>query len=373
LKAHVLDRAVRALLDELAANPGPPVYEMTPDEARSAFLHVQAATAHGFAHAPPAQIRDWNVASSVGPLRLRVIRPDGARDDSPGIMYFHGGGWVLGGATTHDRLVRELAVGADATVVFVDYALAPEHRFPVAIEQAYAATCHVAEHAREFGIDRDLLSVAGDSAGGNIATVVALLAAQRGRPSIAGQVLFYPVTSADFDTASFEECAEGPWLTRAAMQWFWDQYLPDHGARNDLRASPLRASLEDLSKAPAALVITAENDILRDDGEAYGRRLVEAGVEVVSTRYNAVIHDFVSLNALASAPPRARGGEASGRLPRSATGTNQSRLMSFIARPGFEGLLELKSCAVSNPALEVESRSCLERLPTKPKPTVWRP
>ena len=225
----VLDHTIREFLDELAANAGPPVYQLTPDEARSTLLRAQSGTVRK----PEAQIKDWNVDSAVGALRLRTIRPNSARDSSPVIMYFHGAGWVMGDATTHDRLVRELAVGIDATVVFVDYDRAPEHRYPVAIEQAYAATQYVSEHSEEFRVDATRLAVAGESSGGNMATVVSLLAKERSGPDIAGQLLFYPATNADFETDSYKQFADGPWLTRRAMQWFWDQYLPDHSKRNE--------------------------------------------------------------------------------------------------------------------------------------------
>jgi acetyl esterase len=295
----VLDRTIRKFLDELAANDGPPVYQLTPDEARSTLLRAQSGTAHK----PDAQIKDWNVDSAMGALRLRTIRPNNVRESSPVILYFHGGGWVMGDATTHDRLVRELAVGADATVVFVDYDRAPEHRYPIAIEQAYAAACYVSQHAEEFRVDSTRLAVAGESSGGNMATVVSLLAKQRSGPRIAGQLLLYPVTNANFETVSYQQFADGPWLTRLAMQWFWDQYLPDHSKRKEPTASPLLASLKQLTGLPRTLIITAENDVLRDEGEAYGRKLIEAGIEVVTTRYNAAIHDFMLLNALSNAAP----------------------------------------------------------------------
>jgi acetyl esterase/lipase len=201
---------------------------------------------------------------------------------------------------------RIVAIGAQASVVFVDFDRAPECRYPVALEQAYAATAYVAEHAEAFGVDPARLAVAGESSGGNLATVVSLLAKQRSGPRIACQVLFYPTTNSDFETASYRQFADGPWLTRRAMQWFWDQYIPDHGKRESPYAVPLLASLDSLAGLPRTLIITAENDVLRDEGEAYGRRLIQAGVEVVTTRYNATIHDFVLLNALAnSAPTRA--------------------------------------------------------------------
>lgn len=295
----VLDLVNQNFIDRLAADAGPPIYTLTPDEARNVLLRAQS----GPVQKPNAQVQDLKVASGQYALRLRTIRPDDARDRGPVIVYFHGAGWVMGDATTHDRPVRELAVDADAMVVFLDYHRAPEHRYPIAIEQAYAATRYISEHAEEFGVDGTRLAVAGDSVGGNMATVVSLLAKERSGPAIAAQLLFYPVTNADFETGSYKEFADGPWLTRAAMQWFWDQYLPDHNHRKDATASPLLASLKQLADLPRALIITAENDVLRDEGEAYGRKLIEAGVEVVTTRYNATIHDFVMLNALAGAAP----------------------------------------------------------------------
>jgi acetyl esterase len=238
----------------------------------------------------------------TGSVKLRIVRPEGAKGTLPVIMYFHGGGWVLGDADTHDRLVREIANGAKAAVVFVDYDRSPEARYPIAIEQAYAATKYVADHAKEFQVNSSRLAVAGDSVGGNMAAVVTLLAKERGGPAIDQQVLFYPVTDANFDTGSYNQFANGPWLTREAMKWFWNAYLPDEAKRKDPTASPLQASLEQLNGLPPALIITDENDVLRDEGEAYGRKLTQAGVKVTSIRYNGTIHDFVLLNAIAETP-----------------------------------------------------------------------
>ena len=296
----VLDRVNQDLIDKLATEAAPPVYTLTPNQARTTLLHLQSAPVTK----QDVQTNDLSVNSGPYQLRLRTIRPHAAAGDrGPVIMYFHGAGWVMGDATTHDRLIRELAVGANATVVFLDYDRAPEHRYPVAIEEAYAATCYVAEHAEEFKVDAVRLAVAGDSVGGNMATVVSLLAKQRSGTAIVGQLLFYPVTNGAFESGSYEQFAEGPWLTKAAMKWFWDQYLPDYNQRKKPTASPLLASPEELAGLPRALIITAENDVLRDEGEAYGRKLIGAGVEVVTTRYNATIHDFVMLNALAQAAP----------------------------------------------------------------------
>jgi acetyl esterase len=209
---------------------------------------------------------------------------------------------VVGGKDTHDRLVREIAAGAGAAAVFVDYARAPEARYPVALEQGHAATKWVAEHGRELGLDPARVAVAGDSSGGNLATAVAILARQRGGPRIAAQALLLPATDAGFDTPSYRQFAQGPFLTRELMKWFWDHYAPDLSARREVTASPLGASHAQLQGLPAALVVTAENDPLRDEGEAYARKLIEAGVEVTATRYVGTIHAFVLLNALAGTP-----------------------------------------------------------------------
>jgi acetyl esterase len=298
----ILDPHVQVLLDELAAEGGPPVYKMSPREAREALLRIQSVSVS----MPEAQVRELHTQFAGQKLRLRIVRPIGAPAHCPVIVYFHGGGWVVGDATTHDRLIRDLAIGADVAVAFVDYDRAPEHRYPAAVEQSYAAFCYVAEHAEALELNGKRLAIAGDSAGGNIASAVSLIAKQRNGPRISGQLLFYPVTSADFETDSFKEFQNGPWLSEAAMKWFWDQYLPDVTRRSEPTASPLLATKEELAGLPDTMIITSENDVLRDQGEAYGRMLITAGVNVVSTRYNGTIHDFAMLNALAnSAPTRA--------------------------------------------------------------------
>ena len=211
------------------------------------------------------------------------------------LIYLHGGGWILGGFDTHERLVREIACGTRAAVVFVDYSPAPEHRYPVQIEEDYAATKYVAEHADELHIDPARLAIAGDSVGGNMVAAVSPLAKERGGPSIA----FY-----GFHSGSYNEFENGPWLTKAAMRWFWNAYLPnpDKATQRDPHVSPLQASIDQLQGLPPALVITDENDVLRDEGEAYAHKLAEAGVTVTSVRYNGTIHDFLMLNALAGTP-----------------------------------------------------------------------
>jgi acetyl esterase len=292
-----LELHTQQFIDSLAG--APPIYTLSPAEARSVLTRAQSIPVGK----PSAVIEDITLpVGPTGSVPIRIFRPVGAAEVLPVVMYFHGGGWVLGDQDTHDRLVREIAVGVRAAVVFVDYARSPEARYPVAIEQAYAATRYVADNAAELRIDPLRLAVAGDSVGGNMVAAVTLMAKQRRGPTIAFQVLFYPVTDARFDTPSYCRFAEGPWLTKRAMEWFWDAYLPDSAARRQPTATPLNASLDQLAGLPEALVITDENDVLRDEGEAYARKLSDAGVRVISVRYNGTIHDFVMLNALADTP-----------------------------------------------------------------------
>ncbi|MBL8706854.1 MAG: alpha/beta hydrolase [Rhodospirillales bacterium] len=290
----------QAFLDALAKAGGPPIYTLTPAAARDVLAGAQA----GPVAKPEADIQDLTIpAGPLGAVDLRIIRPKGSTARLPAILYLHGGGWVLGDRNTHDRLVREIAVGVQAAVVFVDYHRSPEAQFPVPGEEGYAALQYLAAHADAFNIDADRIAIAGDSVGGALAAAVTLMAKQRGGPTLVQQVLFYPVANADFDTGSYRQFAEGPWLTRKAMQWFWDQYLPDHGKRNAPEAAPLKATLAQLKGLPPALVITDENDVLRDEGEAYAAKLAAAGVPVVQVRYLGAIHDFVMLNGLAETEP----------------------------------------------------------------------
>jgi acetyl esterase/lipase len=214
------------------------------------------------------------------------------------ILYIHGAGWVFGNAHTHDRLVRELAVGTDAAVVFPEYDLSPEARYPVAIEQNYAVAQWVVEQGGTKGLDGSRLAVAGDSVGGNMTAALTLMAKERGGPALVQQVLFYPVTDASFDTPSYHQFATGYFLRRDGMQWFWDQYTTDESERAQITASPLRATTGQLTGLPPALVITGEADVLRDEGEAYANKLRKAGVPVTAVRFQGIIHDFVMLNAL---------------------------------------------------------------------------
>jgi acetyl esterase len=307
-----LEPVTQRFIDDLIAAGGPPVFTLSPADARDLLARQQSVPTAK----PDARIED--ATFPVGPkgaVRVRIVRPKDSERLMPVIMHFHGGGWVLGDVNTHDRLIREIAVGAHAAVVFVDYDRAPEAQFPIPLEEAYAATKYVAENGSLLNVDSSRLAVVGDSAGGNMAAAVTLLSKQRGGPKIAFQVLFYPVTNANFETGSYKEFQDGPWLTRRAMEWFWNAYLPDQAARKAIIATPLSATLDQLEGLPDALVITAESDVLRDEGEAYARKLSEAGVRVTYTRYLGTIHDFVMLNAIADTPA-ARGAiaQANGSL-----------------------------------------------------------
>lgn len=293
----VLEPTTQKFIDSLAGAPA--IYTLTPDQARDVLSSAQS----GPVAAPAVDVTDTTLpVGPTGQTRVRIIRPQGNADRLPVIVYFHGAGWVMGGTDTHDRLVRELAAGANAALVFVDYDRSPEARYPIAIEQDYAVTKYVADHPEQLNVDATRLAIAGDSVGGNMTAVVSLLAQERRGPAITAQLLFYPVTDADFNNGSYTEFANGPWLTRDAMKWFWNAYAPKGVDRKDPHVTPIHATKAQLAGQAPALVITDENDVLRDEGEEYARHLSEAGVRVTTTRYNGTIHDFVMLNALSETP-----------------------------------------------------------------------
>jgi acetyl esterase len=289
---HILEPAAQEIAD--ATSKPPFLYELGPEGARKVLDDIQAAPIDKL----DVEEKWITVPAEVGDVRVRIVKPPGATGALPVVLYVHGGGWILGNAGTHDRLVRELAVGAKAAVVFVEYERSPEARYPVAIEQAYATARWITRDGASEGLDATRLAVAGDSVGGNMTAALAILAKQRGDVTFVHQSLYYPVTDAAQDTGSYREFANGPFLTAKAMAWFWDAYLPDHDRRAEITASPLRASLEELTGLPEAFVIVDENDVLRDEGEAYARKLVAAGVRTTSLRYNGILHDFMMLNPL---------------------------------------------------------------------------
>ncbi|WP_042388028.1 alpha/beta hydrolase [Streptacidiphilus melanogenes] len=291
--APVLEQAAAEFA---AATAKPPfLFDLGPVEGRKAVDEVQSGEI-----TKPAVDEEWITVPGgpTGSVRARLVKPAGAAGTLPVIVYIHGAGWVFGNAHTHDRLVRELAVGANAAVVFPEYDLSPEARYPVAIEQNFAVARWVVTDGAAKGLDASRIAVAGDSVGGNMSAALTLMAKERGGLPLLAQVLFYPVTDASFDTGSYHQFAGGYFLRRDAMQWFWDQYTTDPAQRAEITASPLRATTEQLTGLPPALVITGEADVLRDEGEAYANKLRQAGVPVTAVRYQGIIHDFVMLNAL---------------------------------------------------------------------------
>lgn len=297
----VLDARNQWFLTFLEQLNRPQVFQVSLEQARAMHERGQALFPLALL---PAQVEQRTIpCGPKGNLQLRIVRPEHAEAELPVIIYFHGGGWVLGSFETYDRFLRQLVSGTGAALVFVEYSLSPEARFPVALEECYAATQWVSEHGAALGVDASRLVIAGDSAGGNLAAAVCLLAKERGGPRIAGQALIYPATASGFDTASFHQFGHGYYLTAEASRWFWHQYAPDRSADHDPHACPMAASTDQLTGLPPALVITGECDVLRDEGEAYAGRLMQAGVSVACTRYLGVIHGFIGINALAESAP----------------------------------------------------------------------
>jgi acetyl esterase len=289
-----LEPTTQAFINSLS---GPPLSQLSPADAHQVLTGLQSQ---------PIELQDAQIEDTVWPVgptgetRIRIVRPAsaGATEVLPVILYTHGGGWVLGDKITHDRLVREIANGVGATVIFVDYVNAPEAKYPTQQEQAYASLLHAVEHARELRVDASRLAIVGDSVGGHMAALVTLMAKQRGGPKIRFQVLFYPVVDAISDNDSYRTFANGPWLTADSARFFFAQ---EGFTGKETDAWPLRASTEELRGLPDALIVV-DDDILRSEGEAYAAKLMQAGVRVTSVRYNGTIHDFVMLNPLAHTP-----------------------------------------------------------------------
>jgi acetyl esterase/lipase len=290
----VLEKAAQEFVEGTARPPF--LYELTPGEARAVLDDVQAAPIDK----PPVDDRWITVPADVGDVRVRIVRPPDAVGTLPVILYMHGGGWVLGNAGTHDRLVRELAVGTGAAVAFVEYERSPEAHYPVAIEQGYATAQWIVHEGAANQLDPDRVAIAGDSAGGGMTAALALMASERGDVRFVHQSMYYPVTDAAMDTDSYEQFAEGYFLTDKAMAWFWESYAPDVERRSEPFASPLRADEAQLVGLPPAFLIVDEADVLRDEGEAYAARLRAAGVAVTTVRYDGITHDFMMLNPLSA-------------------------------------------------------------------------
>lgn len=289
-----LEPEAKQLAEDTA--PHPRIYEVPPEEGRKILLDLQS----GEGVERPDVDEQWvDVdAGEWGTVRTRIIREKGVEGTLPGLFYIHGAGWVFGDDKTHDRLFRELTVGAGAVGIFPVYDRAPEKGYPTQVEQNYAVGQWAAQHGAEYGIDTSRLAVTGESVGGCMSAVFAQMNKDRGGLKLAAQALLYPVANADFDTPSYLQFAEGYYLTRDGMKWFWDAYTTDPAKRAEKYASPLQTPLEELKGLPKALVITDEADVLRDEGEQYANKLREAGVDVTSVRVAGMVHDFLLLDSL---------------------------------------------------------------------------
>jgi acetyl esterase len=288
----VLEPAAKQVTDMFSKPPF--LYEMTPADARKVLADAQSA--------PVSKLpvdEEWiTVPSPAGDVRVRLIKPQGATGMLPVIVYMHGGGWILGNAGTHDRLVRELAVGARAALAFVEYPNSPEAHYPVAIEQGYATAQWITRDGASKGLDASRMAVAGESVGGNMTAALALMAKERGDVRFVQQSMYYPATDAAMNTASYEQFATGYYLSRKSMEWFWDAYTSDPAQRKEITASPNQASTEQVTGLPPTYLCVDEADVLRDEGEAYAAKLRSAGVPVTTVRFGGTVHDFMLLNAL---------------------------------------------------------------------------
>ncbi|WP_349971405.1 alpha/beta hydrolase [Pseudomonas caspiana] len=294
-----IEHNTQAFLNALAAGGGKPLEQLNPKDARAVLTGAQQSVKVDLSG---VQVSDRSIKVAGESIDLKIVRPANVKGDLPVFMFFHGGGWVLGDFATHERLIHDLVVNSGAVAVYVNYTPSPEAHYPTAINQAYAATKWVAEHGKEIGVDGSRLAVAGNSVGGNMAAVVSLMAKEQNTPKLRFQLLLWPVTDSNFETGSYNEFAEGHFLTKVMMKWFWDNYTTSATERAQIHASPLKATVEQLRGLPPALVQTAGADILRDEGEAYARKLDAAGVAVTTVRYNGMIHDYGLLNPLNQIP-----------------------------------------------------------------------
>jgi len=294
-----IESHVKAFLTVLNSGDGKPLEQLSPAAARAVLTGAQESVKFDYAD---ITVTEKTINADGQSIRIHIVKPAHTNGILPVFMFFHGGGWVLGDFPTHQRIVRDIVTGSGAAAVFVNYTPSPEAQYPVAINEAYAATKWVAGHGEEIGVDGKRLAVAGNSVGGNMAAVVALMAKDKKGPEIKLQVLLWPVTDASFETESYNKFATGRFLTKNMMKWFWDNYTTDPNERKEIYASPLQATTEQLKGLPAAFVEVAENDVLRDEGEAYARKLDEAGVNVTAVRFNGMIHDWGLLNPLVKVP-----------------------------------------------------------------------
>ncbi|HEY9647462.1 MAG TPA: alpha/beta hydrolase [Chroococcidiopsis sp.] len=294
-----LSREVKAFLKVLNSGDGPPLESLSPLEARQVLVDAQAAANVDLSGIDESE---KTIVADGYSIILNIVRPAGVKGILPVFIFIHGGGWVLGDYPTHKRMVRDLVVLSGFSGVFINYTRTPDAQYPQAINEIYAATKWVAEHGAEIGVDGKNMAVVGNSVGGNMTAVTTLMAKASGGPKIKLQILMWPIVDANFETESYQQFGEKRFLTTPLMKWMYDMYIADPEKRKDIYASPLHATVEQLKGLPPALIQVAESDILRDEGEAYGRKLDEAGVPVTTVRYNGMIHDFGLLNGLAEIP-----------------------------------------------------------------------
>jgi acetyl esterase/lipase len=294
-----VEHRIQEFLKALNSGGGKPIETLTPAEARKVLVDAQASVPLDL---PACDVEEKTITQDGLTVRLHIVRPAGSKAVQPAFIFIHGGGWILGDFPTHERFVRDLVADSGFTAVFVNYTPSPEAHYPTAINEIHAAAKWVAAHGEEIKVDGTRLAIVGNSVGGNMTGAVALLAKDKGGPEFKCQILLWPVTDANFDTESYHEYANGYFLSRAMMQWFWDAYTTDPAQRREIYASPLQATAEQLMGLPPTLIQVAGNDVLRDEGLAYARKLDAAGVDVTAVRYENLIHDYGLLNAISQVP-----------------------------------------------------------------------
>lgn len=286
-------------LDNLKSSSAKPLYEMTPNDARDFLENLQQKSYKEI----ECYTQDKVITTNIGDINLRIFKPSKTRKKLPVILYIHGGGWVLGSKNSWDRFLRQLSKYTNTAIIFPEYSLSPEVKYPIALNQIYSTLEYIYSNPTEFNINPEKIIIAGDSVGGNMATVTALRSIIENGPELSFELLLYPVTSSAMDTESYKIFSKGPWLTQKAMEWFWNCYEPDQNKRKHPYISPLNTNINELKKMPKTLIITAENDVLRDEGKAYAQKLDEAGVDVMCVQINGTCHDFMVLNALTHTNP----------------------------------------------------------------------
>ena len=294
-----VEHRIRDFLKALNSGGGKPMETMTPAEARKVLVDAQASVR---LELPPCDIEAKTITHDGLKVSLTIVRPAGSKAILPAFIFVHGGGWVLGDFPTHERFVRDLVADSGFTAVFVNYTPSPEAHYPMAIDEIHAATKWVAAHGEEIQVHGSRLAIVGNSVGGNMTAAVALMAKDKGGPELKCQIMLWPVTDANFETESYQEYADGYFLSRAMMMWFWDAYAPDRAKRREIYASPLQATVEQLKRLPPTLIQVAGNDVLREEGVAYARKLDLASVDVTVARYENLIHDYGLLNAISQVP-----------------------------------------------------------------------